>query len=215
MSLATWIDFICLVLLIVIVQVFVQVNSTMSTMDPMEIESPKSSDTKKPIRVQTIHIVEPDSIFTKAWLFYQIKTVNLGNVALLVTLFLISSSIKDTLRRQEAQNAIAFENNAQSKLYLDSVTSQLATMEQTLNATQILIADFESFIVASDLNSSVAYMQGKDQQLQAMNQTLTGRRLHCESPIEPHCNVFQTGHLSSPTGKEPAETRLPPRVTLG
>lgn len=123
--------------------------------------------------VHISQIIEPSNVFSMDWLKYQVRTVNFANVALLITLLLVSSSVKETLSRQEAQNAVSTQTLIQSQdifaksqaqivaLHeeLVSINQTRAAISSTLTATNRYIEDFRSFLVQSGLDNSTAFIQ--------------------------------------------------------
>lgn len=84
------------------------------------------------------HIVEPDNVLSKKWISWQLRTLNLGNFALLITLLVVSENIGNTLRSQESQNAIATQYLVEAKQLLADSKAQMNLLElqaSTLNAS--------------------------------------------------------------------------------
>jgi hypothetical protein len=128
--------------------------------------------------VRTLH--QPDSLFTLEWLKWQVRTIEFGNVILLLTVVYITISFRDTLLLQSRQNdeQLAEQRSITEALVLASarVANLSAVVEsfkqQSLAATALLTAR-SSQATGNVTRLRDAALTSYTSQLQASSQSFT------------------------------------------
>jgi hypothetical protein len=113
------------------------------------------------------------------WMKEQLFGVNLANIALLITMIVLTSQVRSNLSEQEAQNTLSNQNIADAQTILDSYNTKVLGVNNILdNATKISsdlndkIKFITSNIVTNNLINLTSYLQSFNTNISLIQQNI-------------------------------------------
>lgn len=111
--------------------------------------------------MRTIHIAEPDSLFSKEWFKYQLRTLNVSNLLFLVVMIYVTTTVRGTLDKLETQNdttRLSLKEAQEAIAFLQQLNEQmnanLASQEDNFSA---LYNEYR-LLLSLQTNQSIAQM---------------------------------------------------------
>jgi hypothetical protein len=123
----------------------------------------------------------------KSYLVYQIRTINLANIALLITVIVLSNNINNQINAFNEQNVVATTN-------LNALNNQIALMSPLLNSSNFFINNYPVYFnnIESQINQSIKINNSLKTLVDQINPLIElGERVLSNLTIETHrgfCN---------------------------